>query len=60
MIGNNEILINEATMMEAVQLWLNDQFKVPPQVISVEQGKTGSYSKEFTVKVSGTTEEVVK
>ena len=52
MIGNNEMRINEATMMEAVQLWLNDQFKVPPKVISVEQSKTGSYPKEFTIQVS--------
>ena len=52
MIGNNEFILNEATMMEAVQLWLNDQFKVPPTVTSIEQSKTGSYSKEFTVKVS--------
>jgi len=58
MTGNNEIKINEATMMEAVQLWLNDQFKVPPKVTSVEQSKTGSYSNEFTIQINVPTEEV--
>ena len=56
MTGNNEIKINEATMIEAVQLWLNDQFKSPPKVTSVEQVQAGSYSKEFTIKVSAPTE----
>ena len=56
MTGNNEIKINEATMIEAVQLWLNDQFKSPPKVTSVEQVQACSYSKEFTIKVSAPTE----
>lgn len=58
MTGNNEMKINEATMMEAVQLWLNDQFKVPPKVTSVEESKASSYSKEFTIQFSVPTEEV--
>jgi hypothetical protein len=57
MIGNNELKINEATMMEAMQLWLNDNFKVPPKVVSVSESKTGTYSKEFTIATCSQTEE---
>jgi len=58
MKGNNEFILNQATMLNAVQLWLNDQFKIPPTATSVEQTGTGSYSREFTVKVASPEEEV--
>ena len=35
MKGTNEININQATMQDAIQLWLTDQFKHPPKVVSV-------------------------
>lgn len=37
MIGNNKIYINQATMQEAIKLWLADQFKNPPLVDSVKK-----------------------
>ena len=37
MNGNNEIRVNQATMLEAVTLWLADQFKTPPRAVSVEK-----------------------
>ena len=54
MKGNNELRINEATMMEAVQLWLDSKFKEnPPTVKAVEQSSDpGGYSKVFQVKLS--------
>lgn len=42
MLGSNKIEINEATMKEAITLWLVDQFKNPPKVDSVKQQPAGS------------------
>lgn len=55
MIGNNELRFNEATMVAAMQFWLNDQFKVPPTVTSVKQGDTSAYAKEFIVTIESVT-----
>jgi hypothetical protein len=53
MIGNNELQLNEATMIEAVQFWVNANFTNPPRVQSIDMTKGGSYSKTFTVCVDG-------
>jgi hypothetical protein len=39
--GNNEIHLNRATMVEAVQLWLGHTFKNPPEARRVEQHTDG-------------------
>ena len=33
MRGNNEIHMNQATMVEAMQLWLDHTFKNPPEAL---------------------------
>lgn len=53
MKGNNELRLNKATMIEALQLWVDAQFvKNPPRVTSVEELSGSSYSNEFSVKVT--------
>tara|TARA_R110000737_G_scaffold139488_5_gene170313 strand:- start:251 stop:445 length:195 start_codon:yes stop_codon:yes gene_type:complete len=57
MIGNNEIHINQATMREAVQLWLADQFKNPPRAGMVKRDMNvgGIGSDQFIVTLVGNT-----
>lgn len=53
MKGNNELRLNEATMIEALQLWIEHQFaENAPRVSSVEEIRTGAYYREFSVKVT--------
>ena len=53
MKGNNELRLNEATMIEALQLWLDSKFaKDAPRVTSVEAINSGAYCKEFSIKVT--------
>lgn len=53
MIGNNELQLNEATMIEAVQMWVNANFTNPPKVTSIDVDKSGSYAKTFIIHVDG-------
>ena len=41
MKGKNTIQINEATMCEAVQYWLEREMKTAPEVLSVSAVPTG-------------------
>ena len=52
MKGNNELNLNEATMIEAVQFWLNAQFLEgkAPTVKSIKGG-TSTYDNTFKVSV---------
>lgn len=53
MKGNNEFRLNHATMIEALQMWIDAQFKNdPPRVASVEELGSTNYCKEFSVKVT--------
>ena len=58
MQGKNEIHMNQATMQEAVQLWLNDQFKNPPTIFMVEKdtNKINAGTDQFIVTVNGAKE----
>jgi len=55
MNGKNEIHINQATMKDAIQLWLKDQFKTPPKVTCVRKNTNthGAGSDQFIVSVEG-------
>lgn len=58
MKGNNELRLNEATMIEALQLWLDSKFvKAAPRVTGIEEISTGTYCKEFKVKVTDAQQE---
>lgn len=53
MKGNNELRLNQATMIEALQLWVDSQFaKDAPRVVSIEELSSTNYCKEFSVKVT--------
>lgn len=54
MKGNNELRINHATMIEAVQLWVDSKFKEPLRVENVEQLSSTNYCREFSVKITDT------
>ena len=52
MKGNNEIRLNESTMVEVVQQWLNREMpNNTPKVTSVTSDND-NYAPGFTVKVS--------
>jgi hypothetical protein len=42
MRGKNEIYMNQETMKQAIQLWLNDQFKNPPTARTVRRNNEPS------------------
>ena len=51
MKGVNTLSINQATAIEAMQLWINSQMQNPPIVIKFES-KTGSYqNNEFELTI---------
>ncbi|MBX7259842.1 MAG: hypothetical protein K1Y02_26035 [Candidatus Hydrogenedentes bacterium] len=53
MIGHNDLVLNEATMKQAVQLWIDSKFKGnSPIVKSVRDGRDGPCT-TFTVLLSG-------
>ena len=55
MKGNNTLELNEATMIDAIQYWLDAQFvqgKAP--VVKSVKGGTGTYDNTFKVAVEET------
>lgn len=53
MKGNNELRLNHATMIEALQMWIEHQFaQNAPRVVSVEELSSSGYCKEFSVRVT--------
>ena len=52
MIGNNEMKLNHACIVEAVQMWLDAQMKDGKSPIVESISGSGSYgAQEFTVKI---------
>lgn len=54
MKGNNEIHINQATMIEAIQLWLDHQFKTAPEAMYVSKNNNPTSfggSEQFIIRV---------
>jgi hypothetical protein len=53
MQGNNTLILNTATMIEAVQLWLDSRMQAPvPAVTAVEPDKANYGSATFKVELS--------
>jgi dsRNA-specific ribonuclease len=52
MKGTNIILMNQATMLDAVNLWLADQFKDPPMAKSVKKQTGERHSDGFEITVT--------
>ena len=53
MKGNNELILNEATMIQAIQFWLDSKMvQQAPKVTSVKPDKdTGPYPLSFKVSL---------
>lgn len=52
MKGKNDLYLNQATMQEAVQLWLAAEFKNPPKVVLVKKDTNrNSHNDSFIVSV---------
>ena len=60
MKGKNFILINQATMQEAVNLWLQSQFKNAPLCISVTPGESDRHDNGFRLAVEEQADEPKK
>jgi hypothetical protein len=56
MIGNNELLFNQATMVEALQMYLNASMVNSPTVVSVSKHSSNGGVEEFSIKVEGPSE----
>jgi len=54
MVGNNTLILNTATLVEAVQFWLNSKIAgAPPKVVDVRLYRHSSL-KEFEVLLHST------
>jgi hypothetical protein len=51
MKGNNTLELNQATMVEALQLWAEHTFKNAPKVVVVRQ-KPLNHSTSFEVEIA--------
>lgn len=49
MKGNNELKLNEATMMEVVQEWLDRQLPAGAPTVTSVKGGSSNYDLTFTV-----------
>jgi len=49
--GTNEILVNQETMCEAVQFWLNSKLVDPEALHVVSVWVNGSYGTQFKIVV---------
>lgn len=50
MKGNNEIVVNQSTMKDIVQRWVNDEIKSKPQVVSVKA--KGGPTDQFEIRLA--------
>lgn len=50
MKGSNDLILNEATMIEAIQYWLNAQMVKAPTVTSVKR-ETSGLSDQFRIEL---------
>lgn len=55
MTGNNEMIINQATMKEAIQFWLNEVVLKEPAIVSsvATVSPNGSGYDDFCIKLDG-------
>ena len=52
MKGSNDLILNEATMIEAIQFWLDAEMAQPaPKVTSVKSESGSLYSNTFKVSL---------
>jgi hypothetical protein len=53
MKGSNELRLNEATIIEAVQEYLDKRLPTTPVVVKSIDENNGGYNKTFIVKIEG-------
>lgn len=51
--GRNVLVLNQATMKLAMQLWLEHEFKEPPAIDVVRYIPSGSHGEEFQIVTLG-------
>ncbi len=51
MIGNNQLHLNQATMIQALQMWLDETMKIAPKVTSIAFSREG-HDETFIVNLS--------
>lgn len=56
MKGSNSLILNEATMIEAVQFWLDSKMVQHAPKVTGVNAKTDVYSKTFTVSLDADAE----
>lgn len=56
MKGNNELILNEATMIEIVQQWVESTVKGPPPVVKAVKYELEGMSGSFVVRLFGPAE----
>jgi len=52
MKGSNDLILNEATMIEAVQFWLDSKMVPQAPKVTGVKAKDDGYSKTFTVSIA--------
>lgn len=53
MIGNNEFNLNQATIIEALQEYLDKRYTPKVKVICVKATTVNGYSDNFEIKIEG-------
>jgi len=51
MIGSNDLILNEATMIEALQFWLDSEMAQPTPKVTGVKSKESGYGSTFTVSL---------
>ena len=59
MKGFNKLVLNEATMIEAVQLWVDRTYVERGPLVTCITSKSDAYSKTFTISLDSDTERPV-
>lgn len=54
MTGVNELILNEATMIEAIQFWLDSKMHQPVPTVTSVKSEKNTYSSEFRVALDST------
>lgn len=52
MKGNNEIILNQATMIEAVQMWIDHCFKEPNVTVTCVSSEGHGLADQYRIYIS--------
>ncbi|MCR4319764.1 MAG: hypothetical protein NUV74_05435 [Candidatus Brocadiaceae bacterium] len=57
MKGSNDLILNEATMIEAIQFWLDSRMVPPVPKVTGVKAKADGYSSTFTIALNADAEQ---